>query len=269
MTLQWQLTAIEFIVLCDHYCGGSLPRPFLFETDEVVMVDELERRKRAAWEELQHRLDGSFDGVIEVLRAPELYVLAHTWDEQDGRNTEKQLHLHAARSGALGYLFLQPPGKLTYDSPMLTITECDPRQLAAMVVRSLPYVEAGRLPDIPIVTRSADDDSPSWRASHIRDDLENEPVYRTEQFFRQRADCTGVITVVQGRSKFGPRGIHETGLMLRDVVGDGRYVMSRGESPIAVGTSRLQLAERIHRDINELMARLETHWEWGRPEDRY
>ncbi|MFD6158128.1 ESX secretion-associated protein EspG [Nocardia sp. NPDC060256] len=269
MTQQWEFTALEFMVLCDRYHSGSLPRPFLFESDEVMLADELERRKHHTWEDLRRRLDGSFDSVIEVLNSPELYVLVSTWDEKDGLNIEKQLRLHAARAGALGYLIRQSPAKLTFDSPMVTITECHPHDLVAAVVRALPNVEAGRQRDIPIVTDSLDQDEPSWGADFVRDDVEDRPAYQTRQFYQRRADCTGLITVVQGRSKYGPRGIHETALVWRDVTDDGRYVWSRDETPIAVGTSRRRLAERLQRETDHLMERLETHWEWGRPDDRY
>ncbi|WP_405162046.1 ESX secretion-associated protein EspG [Nocardia sp. NBC_01499] len=269
MTQQWEFTALEFMVLCDHYHRGSLPRPFWFETEESMPSDELERRKHSTWEQLQRRLDGSFDGVVEVLRTPELYVLVHTWDDKDIANIEKHLWLHAARAGALGYVLRQPSGKLTFDSPMVTITECHPRELVVEVVRALPNVEAGRLPDIPIVLDPAERDEPSWGASYVQDDLEDRPVYQSQQFFQRPADCAGRISVVQGRSKFGPRGIQETTLMWRDVNEDGRYMWSSGDKPVAVGTSRRQLAERLQRETEHLMDRLETHWEWGRPEDRY
>ncbi|MFI6165429.1 ESX secretion-associated protein EspG [Nocardia sp. NPDC051052] len=269
MTQQWKFTALEFIVLCEQYRGGSLPRPFQFVSDEEITVDELERRKRVTWEELRHRLDGSFDGVLEVLRAPELFVRASSWDELDMDNMAKEQRLHAARAGALAYLFEQAPALLTYDTPAFTITECDPRQLATVVIDSLPPMKAGRLPDIPIVTDSAEHVTPTPGRSYVEDDREDTPVYRTQQFFQQRAVRTGAITVVQGRSKFGPRGIHEIAMMWRDVAGDGRYVMSLDAAPVAVASSRETLIERIEADIRNLMRRLESHWESGRPDDRY
>ncbi|MFE9580006.1 ESX secretion-associated protein EspG [Nocardia sp. NPDC006044] len=269
MTQQWKFTALEFIVLCEQYRDGSLPTPFLFVTDEVVMADELQRRKRVVWADLRRRLGGSFDGAIEVLTAPELFVRVRSWDEQAESNLAKQYHLHAARAGAHGYLFEQAPGLITYDTPAFTVTECDPRALAGAVVASLPPVEAGRLPDIPVITDPAEHEVPTWGSSYIRDEREDSPVYQTQQFFQRRADCTGSIIVVQGRSKYGPRGIHETKMMWRDVADDGRYVMSLDEAPIAVATGQRQLTERIQRDIDNLMQRLETHWETGRPDDRY
>ncbi|PXX57621.1 ESAT-6 protein secretion system EspG family protein [Nocardia tenerifensis] len=269
MTQQWKFTALEFIVLCEQYREGSLPTPFLFVTDEVVMADDLARRKRAAWEDLRRRLGGSFDGAIQVLTAPELFVRVRSWDEQDENNMSKQYHLHAARAGALGYLFEQRPGLLTYDTPAFTVTECDPRGLANAVVDRLPQVEAGRSQDIPIVTDPAEHITPTWGTSYVRDDRDSSPVYQTQQFFQRRADCTGSIIVVQGRSKYGPRGIHETKMMWRDVADDGRYLMSLDGAPIAVATGRRQLTERIQRDIDHLMQRLETHWEDGRVVDRY
>ncbi|MFI6165359.1 ESX secretion-associated protein EspG [Nocardia sp. NPDC051052] len=158
----------------------------------------MERRKRAAWEDLQRRLDGWFDGAIEVLCAPELYVEVSSWDERNMRNSAKGLRVYAARAGALAYVFEQTPGSLTYDTVAFTVTECDPRRLADAVEELLPRVEV-------------------WR----------------------------------------------------DVAGDGRYVMSLDEPPFAVGTNRRMLVERIQKDIDNLMQRLETHWELGRPEDRY
>ncbi|WP_433193043.1 ESX secretion-associated protein EspG [Nocardia sp. CA-107356] len=269
MTQQWKFTCLEFLVLCDRYRAGSLPQPLWFESTEDVMVHEMEARRRVVWEDLQRRLDGSFDGVIEVLRAPELYVRVRGWDEQSRDDMDKRLHVHVARSGALGYAFAQVPGNLTYDSPMVAVTECDPNTLAATVVKALPTVEAGQMPDIPIVTDPAEHVTPAWRDSLIWDNVDDRPVAQTQRFFRQRADLTGSIMVVQGRSKYGPRGIHETKMLWRDMPGDGRYVMSLDEAPVAVGTSRRQLAARIDRDIAQLLERLETHWESGRSEDRY
>ncbi|RDI45015.1 ESX secretion-associated protein EspG [Nocardia mexicana] len=269
MTQQWEFSSLAFLVLCDRYRSGSVPRPLLFETDEDVTVDEMDRRRRDMWESLQDRLDGSFDGVIEVMRAPEVYVQVRSWDEHDRSNKDKQLRVHIARSGALGYVFEQAPGKLTWDSPMVTVTECDPSDLGSKVVASLPSVAAGRLPDIPVVTDPAEHITPAWRDSLIWDDVDERPVAQTQRFFQQPADLTGAIAVVQGRSKYGPRGILETNLMWRDIPGDGRYVMSLDESPVAVATGPRELAVRIQRDIDQLLERLETHWESGRPEDRY
>ncbi|KAA8879698.1 ESX secretion-associated protein EspG [Nocardia colli] len=269
MTLQWKFTSLEFLVLCEQYRAGSLPRPLLFQSDEEVMSDDLEQRKRLVWAELQPRLDSSFAGMAHVLRAPELYVLLQSWDERERTDRDKVLRVHVARAGALGFVFEQVPGELTFDSPMVVVTECDPRAMAVAVVQAMPDVGAGRLPDIPIVTDPVEHIAPSWSANSVWDDVESRPVYRTQRFFEQRADLTGVITVAQGRSKFGPRGLHETTLLWRDVADDGRYVMALDDSPVAVATSRQQLVYRIHRDIEHLLERIESHWEDGRPEDRY
>ncbi|MFI5776857.1 ESX secretion-associated protein EspG [Nocardia sp. NPDC051570] len=269
MTQQWKFTVLEFIVLCERHRQGLLPKPFWVESDEVVYADALEQRKRAAWEELRRRLEGSFDGAIEVLCAPELYLEVSSWDEQNSRNWNKEHRLYAARAGALAYVFEQAPGPLIYDTVAFTVTECDPRRLAVAVVDALPRVEAGRLPGIPIVTDRAEDIAPTWGGSFVRDNREDTLVYQTQRFFQRRSDCTGSIQVVQGRSKYGPRGIQKTTMLWRDVAGDGRYVMSLDEPPFAVGTNRRMLIERIQTDIDTMMQRLETHWEIGRPEDRY
>ncbi len=58
-------------------------------------------------------------------------------------------------------------------------------------------------------------------------------------------------------------------MLWRDVIGDGRYVMAMDDSPVAVATGPEQFAHRIQKVIDQLMQRLDTHWEAGYPEDRF
>jgi hypothetical protein len=181
------------------------------------------------------------------------------------------MYMHFARSGAQAYRFMQKPGKSFWHTDGFVVTECDPRGLASAVVASLPKVEAGRLSNIPIIT---DPDENLGLGGHgggsfIKDDDDEPVARRSQKFFEMRADLTGTVLIVQGRSKYGPRGIFETKMLFRDVVGDGRYVMSMDDSPVAVATGRREFANRIQADLDNLMQRLDTHWEAGHPADRF
>ncbi|MCM6788592.1 ESX secretion-associated protein EspG [Nocardia sp. CDC159] len=261
-------TGIEFQALCDRHRDGVLPNPFVFTTDEPMMSHEYEQATREAVDGLERRFGSALHGLVEVLCAPEVFVRVRAWDERDMDNPQKWALMHVARRGTRAYVLRQLPGKTLSRSGGFTATECDPRGLAVTVVDALPKAPPGNGGSIPLVIDPAQHTVPPGTGSFFRDDEEDSDVQRTQKFFQKRAKSTGSIIVVQGRSKYGPRGIHESKMMWRDVVGEGRYVMTLDDSPIAVPTSRKQLIERIQTDIDNLMERIGSHWEPGLREDR-
>jgi hypothetical protein len=266
---QWNFTGIEFQVMCDKYRGGSMPDPLDYTLDEPMTIDESARLKEKVWEELQARWDPTWDALVDVMCAPEMYIRIHGWDEMDQENGDKNLYLHFARSGAQAFSFVQRPGKSFWHTNGFTVTEIDPRGMANAVVNSLPEVPAGRLPNTPMILDPAEHIGHGG-SSFFKDDDDDEPAAQVSaKFWQMRAALTGSVWVVQGRSKYGPRGIRETKMMFRDIIGDGRYLMTMDDSPVAVGTSATEFVRRIQKDIDNLMDRLETHWEAGYPEDRY
>jgi hypothetical protein len=264
----WNFTGIEFQVLCEKYRSGDLPDPLFYTLDEPMTFDQSARLKEKTWEELRARWDPTWDAMIDVMCAPEFYIRIHGWDELDIDNGQKSLWMHFARRGAQAFKFDQKPGKSYWHTDGFVVTECDPRSLANEVVRSLPAVDAGRLPSLSIIIDPAEHVG-NFGGSFFRDDDDDPPAIASAKFFNMRASLTGSIIIVQGRSKYGPRGIHETKMLFRDVIGDGRYVMAMDGSPIAEATGPKQFAARIQKDIDNLMERLDTHWEEGYPEDRY
>ncbi|MFI5780699.1 ESX secretion-associated protein EspG [Nocardia sp. NPDC051570] len=273
MTLSWEFTGLEFQVLCERFREGAMPTPLFYTLDEPMTLDESARLKQTTWLELRAKWDPLWDSMIEVMCAPDLFIRLRGWDEQDMENGSKRLYMHFARSGAQAFRFSQKPGKSFWHTDGFTVTECDPRGLAAAVVRSLPAVEAGRISSVPVVT------DPQAYVGHgggsmFRDDDDDDaPAARSSKFWQTRATLTGTVLIAQGRSKYGPRGIHETKMLWRDVVGDGRYVMAMDDAPVAMATGPTRFAERIQADINNLMQRLDTHWEagveGGYDDDRY
>ncbi len=263
MSLQWNFTGIEFQVLCDKYRGGSLPDPLDYVLDEPMTLDESGRLKEKTWEELQSRWDPVWDAMIDVLVAPELYIRVHGWDEVDQDNGAKNIYMHFARSGAQAFSFEQRPGKSFWHTDGFVVTERDPNGLANAVVAALPDVPAGRLPDTPMII-DPEEHIGNRGSSFFRDDDDDEPPAQiSARFWETRATLTGSVVIVQGRSMYGPRGIREEKIMWRDVIGDGRYVMTMDDHPVAVGTSASAFVRRIQKDIDHLMDRVETQWEAG------
>ncbi|MFF3566702.1 ESX secretion-associated protein EspG [Nocardia jiangxiensis] len=268
MSLSWTFTGIEFQVLCEKYRGGEMPDPLFWTLDEHMTIDKSAALKADVWQELRAKWDPSWDSMIDVMCAPEIYIRLHGWDERDMDNGKKNIYIHFARSGAQAFKFEQKPGKTYWHTDGYIVTECDPRSLASEVVRSLPPTEAGSLSSTPIIIDPAEHVGHGG-GSFFKDDDEDPPAVASTKFFNMPASKTGTLRVVQGRSKFGPRGIQETKLLWRDVIGDGRYVMNMDDSPVAVGIGRNAFANKIQQQIDNLMERLDTHWESGRPEDRW
>ncbi len=128
-----------------------MPDPLLFTLDEPMTLDESARLKEETWEKLRARWDPTWDAMIDVMCAPEMFIRIRGWDELDIENGQKCIYMHFARSGAQAFKFEQKPGKTFWHTDGFVVTECDPRSLAGEVVRSLPTVDAGRLPNIPII----------------------------------------------------------------------------------------------------------------------
>ncbi|WP_131816469.1 hypothetical protein [Nocardia salmonicida] len=68
--------------------------------------------------------------------------------------------------------------------------------------------------------------------------------------------------MLQGHSKYGPRGRIETGLLWRDLPDDGRYVMPLDDpAPVASAMSSDRLAIWMRDRIEEILTRMESHSE--------
>ncbi|RDI43607.1 ESX secretion-associated protein EspG [Nocardia mexicana] len=253
----WEFTDLEFKVVCDRYREGRMPPPLVFTTD-IELSSEYDKARLETWQRLERRLTGDFNGVVEALRAPEVYLRVHGWDERDMEDPKRRIRMHAMRRATRAYVINQKPGRTQWHSGGYTVAECDPRALAEAVVGVLPEVKPGRSAEIELITdHGGIPRSGSW----IKDDLEDSVEARSRSFLRTRAERTGTITVTQGHSKFGPRGIAQTRRKWRDISGDGRYVIAGDARPVACGTSAAQLTRMLDVDIEQMMRRLETHWE--------
>ncbi|WP_378737175.1 ESX secretion-associated protein EspG [Nocardia brasiliensis] len=263
MTATWSFTDLEFKVLWERHTDAPLPEPFVYKC-RIEYDSDYERAKYQTWERLRATMDRSFDGVLDTVARPDVVVTAFGWCDDDMENPAKRLWVHAARAGAQAYVLKQLPGETIQHSGGFTVTECEPRDLATAVVATLPAVAAGRLPSVAIVTEEA---KPEERFGLgrplIADDGEETAGARSLRFLSAQATTTGVISIRQGYSKFGPRGVLEQLLLWRDLTDDGRYVIPLDGAPVAVGIGAKRLARLVDDSIDVVVDRLETHWETG------
>ncbi|MEV0293210.1 ESX secretion-associated protein EspG [Nocardia sp. NPDC050710] len=260
---RWEFTDLEFRVLCERFAKSNVPDPLTFMA-RIPYLDDYEREKYLTWERLQPDLDPVIPDIIPLLYRPDVAIKVLGWYDGDFQAPEKWIRGLAVRSGTQGYLVTQAPGETFMHSSGYTIIDCGPRGLAEAVVRLLPpNIEAGRRGSIPIVTDNLDDlERISSGGSLVTEEVDSSGAGRSAEFFGIPADRTGSITIVQGHSKFGPRGILEHILVWRDLPSDGRYVIELPNgAPMAVGMGKKWLTSKIDNSVETILERIETHWE--------
>ncbi|MEU6580734.1 ESX secretion-associated protein EspG [Nocardia sp. NPDC046763] len=259
--MSWQFTDIEFKVLCNRYRQGAIPSPLVY-TSRTMDADEYRRQLLAAEEELDQRLDPNFRAVFEVVCNPEVFVGVHGWHDADIDNPDKHLVVHGARRGRRACVLIQQPGETTMHSGGVTLIECEPEELARLLVAQLPDVEAGQSTAIAIATEpSAPDPYEAPQASAF-DTFEESTESRSLRFLSTPADQTGAMQILQGRSKYGPRGVAVSTLVWRDLPGDGRYMIDLDpEVKSAVGVDARRLVDHLDRVIRGILEHMESRGE--------
>ncbi|MTE11533.1 ESX secretion-associated protein EspG [Nocardia aurantiaca] len=259
--MTWEFTDLEFKVLCNRYRQGAIPSPLTY-TSRTMDADEYRRQLLGAEVELDLRLDAEFRAVFEAVCNPEVFVGVHGWHDADIENPAKHVMVHGARRGRRACLLIQHPGETTMHSGGVTMIDCEPEELARLLVAQLPEVEAGGSAPIPIATEpSAPDPYEAPRASAF-DSFEESVDSRSLRFLSTPADQTGAMRILQGRSKYGPRGVAVSTLVWRDLPGDGRYLIDLDpEAKSAVGVDSRRFAEHIDGAIAQILMHMESRGE--------
>ncbi|WP_067860977.1 ESX secretion-associated protein EspG [Nocardia shimofusensis] len=259
----WELTDLEFRVLCERHADSHIPPPLTYQ-GRAESADDYERQKISTWERLRATGDPRFAEMTRVLVRPEVSVRVLSWHDRGRDDPKLWVRARAGRTGAHGYLVVQKPGETIGHSGGYTVMDCGPRGLAEAIVNLLPPgVDAGRAGTIPLVADQVDVmqeyELPRSLVTETADDPE---ISRSRRFFETPADRTGAITVHQGHSMYGPRGLVEHILVWRDLPGDGRYVIELpAVAPLAVGMGRKWLTKKVDDVIEDMLARTESHWE--------
>lgn len=241
MKRTWKLTDVEFFALWDELNEGVVPAPFFFSTDTESGI-AFEREVFEARQELRSRHDFDMREVLTAIADPDLRIVISGADSDEPMKPTGLVRILAVRRGDRGYIVTQLPGRTYWHSGGYVITECDPLRLADAAVDALPEYEAGRSGEIVLSTRDSGGEMDySYGRSSVRDSFADTEPDRARLFLERAAKRTGTIEVVQGRSRFGPRGVTRYRLEWRDLADDGRYVIDDRNPPVAIPVDSRQL----------------------------
>ncbi|MFC3964548.1 ESX secretion-associated protein EspG [Nocardia jiangsuensis] len=262
MNRSWSFTDVEFKVLWERINRRGLPRPFTF-TSRTPLLDDYEREKLAIWERMRPDVDAELRDLFTAIGLPEVYVVVRGWWEDDPDNPENQIRARVVRVGVQGYLLIQQPGETLWHSGGFTIEECGPRGLVDAVLRVLPPSPAGRTATVPLVLDHADEHEyhrpePDSLVTEARSESAADVSAR---FLAAPGAATGAISVHQGHSAFGPRGILKQDIFWRDMLDDGRYAIVLDQAPVAMGVDGRRLAGLVDAAVERMLERADAHWE--------
>lgn len=252
MTRTWKFTDFEFVVAWETAQADILPAPFVF-TSRTEYYDDYQREKREMREQLRGRLDGSFEHVLDVVARPDIRIELHGWGS-DFEDAESQIRLLAVRREGYGYLLKQLPGETAWHSGGYTVTECAPLALADALIAELPDVGPGKLGDVMLVKRTENTDMDfSYGRSFVEDSFDDTVEEQAGKFLEAPTTGEGIIDIVQGISRFGPRGVARRRLAWRDLDGDGRYAITGAVPPIAVAVDTKRFITLLNSGVAEVV----------------
>ncbi|MGW4246703.1 ESX secretion-associated protein EspG [Nocardia sp. NPDC004722] len=257
--MKWEFTDLEFQALCERYRGGRMPQPFRF-TSRIVVESEYEYEMVQTRTRLDAELGPGFGVAFEAVARPEVWVGVQSWVDSDFRNPARRIRLHAARRGQRAFVIKQDPAESLQHSGNITMLECEPEAMPALLIAQLPPREAGWQPAVSIVKGPAvPQRDPYSTSSGAFDSFEESFETRSLAFLSTPAERTGAMRVVQGRSKYGPRGLAVSTLLWRDLPEDGRYLINLdSETPIAEGVDAHKFASVLGGCVNQIL----QHMEW-------
>ncbi|QLY31853.1 ESX secretion-associated protein EspG [Nocardia huaxiensis] len=251
----WRLTDLEFMVLWEDARREEYPpAPFVFTT-KIPTIREFARAKEITRRNLRDRYDGELYPLMETIAHPDIRVVVDAWDPADLDRPAGLVRLLAVRRGDLGCLVTELPGESHWYSGGFIITECTALELADVVAEAMPELPAGRLPQLVLATPADEENLDySYERSAVRDSFAESAAERAAAFLRMPAERTGSITIQQGHSLFGPRGITSHRLTWRDLIDDGRYVIDDQTPPVAMPVDRKRLRLLLNNRIAAVVA---------------
>ncbi|MBF6179631.1 ESX secretion-associated protein EspG [Nocardia otitidiscaviarum] len=250
MNRSWHFGDLEFVVLWEKLTGDFLPHPFTF-TSRTPLYDDFQREKYETSLRMRDGVDAALVRAFESLAHPDIRVAVHSWDAQDPERAGGWIRLLAGRRGDRGCLVAQLPGETPRHSGGFTIIECHALVLADAVVAALPEVNPGGRGDIPL-SAAVENHDHSFGISPVAapgDDAEE----HVRAFLRARHDRIGIIEIIQGESKFGPRGISAHRIEFRDLSDDGRYAVGHSAPWTAMSTDAARLKAIINTRIADIV----------------
>ncbi|MFX0580588.1 ESX secretion-associated protein EspG [Nocardia nepalensis] len=251
--MSWRLTDLEFVSAWADLKEDSLPYPFIFTSRTPLWNDYL-REQQEVRQRLRSELDESKWDVLRMLSSCDIRLEVAGWDARDPENPQGCVRLLAARRGGQAVLVTQLPGETVRHSGGYVFTECEAVALADAVVDALPKSDPGGRAQVVLAGLDDEDDTDySYGRSEIFDSFEDEAGHRAKAFLDEPVSMIGLINVIQGHSRFGPRGITRHQLAWRDLVDDGRYVIDDQNPPVAIGVDAKRMTTVINTRIAEVV----------------
>ncbi|MBO0882398.1 MAG: ESX secretion-associated protein EspG [Mycobacterium sp.] len=255
MALTWNLTATELVVAWDRLFAERLPSP-LCALLPVHYADDYARLATHTWVGMQDRYDGAlYDALGRVARA-DVRVVAHAVDPNNPEDSDARVRVLGARQGPVAVLIRQLPGESMWHSGGFTISMGEAERLAGAIVGALPERNPGRLPDIPIIQPEERSDTDHWFGQSAVFANYRELEERSTVFTQHPVTLLGSIETSQGSSVFGPRGIVTRRIYWRDLLDDGRYVISDTPNPVVRAADPRRVAALIAADIATVLQTL-------------
>ncbi|MEV0252255.1 ESX secretion-associated protein EspG [Nocardia sp. NPDC050712] len=248
MRQSWTFTDLEFFTLWEAQRQELLPLPFTF-TSRVLGFEEFAEAKYHTWERMARTLDPDLRSLVAGAVQPDIRVVVDAWNQADLDKPEGIVRLLATRHGDRGCVINQVPGETYWYSGGFTVTQCSAIELADAVTAAIPDLPAGSMADVVLATKIDDDMDYSYGQSSVHDSFHDSVAERSDSFLQAPTDRVGYIEIQQARSIFGPRGLTKHRLELRDLAGDGRYIVDDQTPPVARGVDRRQLRDLMNTRI--------------------
>ncbi|MFC8042688.1 ESX secretion-associated protein EspG [Nocardia sp. NPDC057353] len=249
MTRSWELSPLEFTALWTERAEW-LPEPFEHRTEPGATAVEAREWRAAAVARLRERWGGELDDVLAAVARPDIRVMVLGVGIADAT----RIRVLATRTADQGYLIVQRPGASADEAGGFTVTEQDVLELGGAVAGALPERAAGSRSGLTLAAPAADEHlDHGYHRSVVRDVIDTSPTGDTD-FGRAAADLAGTVTVQQGTSRFGPRGISTVYLHWRDLTDDGRYVVVPGNPPTVVPAGPDRLTSLLNAQIAEIVS---------------
>ncbi|MGF6881212.1 hypothetical protein ABIA39_001092 [Nocardia sp. GAS34] len=256
MNTGWTLRDTEFVALLTEAKQVELPSPLTF-ISRTSTADEYDREMYTALQRAHGALGFDPAPMMQTLAHPDVTLEICAWDIRDPDGPEGMVRVHAARRAAHGVVVKQIPGETRWHSGGFVVTECRAPDLARVAVDQLPPSAPGTWGDVVLLG-----DGDGLDHSHGRSAVQvgafaaESAQSRAVRFHAAPMSYVGGIKLRQERSAFGPRGCLSFEFDLRDLVDDGRYLLTDDNPPVAVPVDAANLIAHINTRIAAIVQAL-------------
>jgi hypothetical protein len=256
VTDSWDVDPLEFLVRWESQGQPGLPAPLTFrsatESRTAFLGDKARVRAR-----LRDEPRPDLNAAMAVLARPDVRVAVQARSGLDPADRRRCLRLYAARRGERACVVRQRIGETVDHSAGFTLTTGPAPALGELVANALPHAARGSRPATPLpgADRDSGHDYGVGRRAW-RDSFDEPPPRAALRLLSTPPVTVGLIDIAQGRSRFGPRGLSGHRMTWRDLLDDGRYLITEDEPPLAVPADRAAVVAMINARIAEIVHRL-------------